>query len=330
MLDGIDLPAFALKCAGRALLLLVALSFFIFGCAHLAPGGVCSLEPIESHAQCVGDLGLNQSLPQQYGHWLAATLKGTIGQSATGPGLWSTILGGLPATIVLVLTSYFLMAVVSWIRILFPRFVQVMRRPFRLLGFLAPAIPTFWLGLVLLYILAFSWQALPEGQVDTPNIHALWSQAWFTQLHDSPRIVLINLIKHLILPTVTLATFLSLFDDFGTGRVTPLISNAIGARSSLSKVRSQGGLFTPVFKLALPESFRSAWKLLAALVTGLVVVETIFRFSGMGQLFSSALATKDFATAVTLIGLGGMTLIFARLVGRLGRRWALGADVQRG
>lgn len=290
--------------------MLIALSFLVFGCAHIVPGGVCSLEPLSSRSQCATNLGVGQSLPQQYFHWLAATFGGTIGQTAVGPGLWSRILGGLPPTTVLFLAAYGLLAFASWLRVFFARSTSRLSRPAGYFGFLGAAVPTVLLGLALLYVLAFSWPVFPSGAIASPNIHAFWSSSWFSQVASEPRIVIVNLIKHLVLPVITLSAFLSLFDDLGAGRTGLVIQRALAQYQFGKAEPTRPGLFRATFNAALPMCVGSAWKLAAALVSGSLVVESVFQFSGLGLLFSSSLASRDFATALALIVVSSMTLIF--------------------
>lgn len=303
----------AARITGRCVLLAIALSGVFFGVAHLVPGGICSLYPTQTLAACRSSLGLDSALPWQYLRWMGAYLHGNIGQSPNGASVATGILGGVPASIVLI--SGALVVYLVWnvsVRLLDLRGRAHRHRALPYVALFLESAPLVWVCLMAVYILTVHWQFLPSGKVDDANIHAFWSDGWFADVGRSPAMVLINVLKHLILPSISLAGLLILVE------------------------RASGRLVAPAPLFASRRRLTDLPLFASILVSGLIVVEGVFSYGGLGAHFFSAFggSPPDYAMTLDFLMLGSGVLLLCKLAadlstlspsGRADRRVALHA-----
>jgi peptide/nickel transport system permease protein len=148
---------------------------------------------------------------------------------------------------------------------------------------IAWAIPTFWLGIILLAV-GSSWLGLPTGGfVDPDNIGKPFLE------------VLPDILRHLILPTLTFT-------------IVYLGEYMLIMRSSVLEVLSEDYILTAkakgmshwqiLQKHALKNALLPIVTLVAInlgfTVAGAIFIETVFSYDGLGQLFQRALDQKDF------------------------------------
>ena len=136
------------------------------------------------------ELGLDQPLPVQYLRWAGRLLQGDFGKSIrNGAPVRDEIPSRIPATLQLGMSSFALSLVVA-----LP--LGILAAVFRRspLGFLATAftqagvaLPSFFVGLVLIFVVALSWRLLPPGRL--------------RRAHRGPR----RFLRRLILPAFTLS-----------------------------------------------------------------------------------------------------------------------------
>ena len=61
---------------------------------------------------------------------------------------------------------------------------------------------------------------------------------------------------------------------------------------------------------------------LPQLIGGAIIIETIFAWPGMGQLFSHALGSKDYATLQALLMMAALGVLIGNICGDLAYAWA--------
>ncbi|MGH7209885.1 MAG: ABC transporter permease, partial [Acetobacteraceae bacterium] len=188
---------YLLRRLGQSLILLWLVSMIGFGILHLAPGG-----PLAQFANIPGmssadlariahQMGLDAPLPLQYWRWLVQMLAGDWGRSYRDQQpVLGIIASHLGATLELMVSST-LIAVLggTWIGIL-----GAIRRysAFDYLAtigaMIALSIPTFWFGLVTIYVFSVELGWLPSG-----NLYTIGNGSLLDYLH------------HLIAPAMVLA-----------------------------------------------------------------------------------------------------------------------------
>jgi peptide/nickel transport system permease protein len=252
--------------------------------------------------------GLDQPLAVQLRAYLAGIARGDLGVSIGHyPERVSTLLASrLPASVLLggaVLLVTFSLGI--WLGVLQARHrARRLDRWLTRLSLAGYAMPSFWLGLLLISLISLRWRWLPAAQMHDPLLPADAS-AW-VRLGD--------LLRHLILPVITL----SVVTLAGIMRYQRTAMLQVLRLEFIRSVRARG----------LPERqviWRHAWRnavfpvltlfglWLPVLVTGSVFVEYVFNWPGLGALAADAIATRDYpllmgsAILVTgLVLLGGL------------------------
>jgi peptide/nickel transport system permease protein len=166
------------------------------------------------------------------------------------------------------------------------------------------AMPSFWLGLILISFVSLRWHWLPAAQMRDPLLPP-----------DAPILVRwLDVLRHLILPVLTL----SVVTIAGTMRYQRTAMLQVMRMDYVRAARARGLSERRVI-------WRHAWRnavfpvltlfglWLPILVTGSVFVESVFNWPGLGGLAAEAIGTRDYpllmGTALlvsTLVVLGGM------------------------
>jgi peptide/nickel transport system permease protein len=282
--------------AGLALITLWLLSVMVFAGGQLLPGDVARaiLGPL-ADARAVAtlnhELGLDRPLLLQYWDWLSHFLIGDMGQSysyrAPVAPLVVTALGySLKlGTLALLLVVPLGIAGGVWSAVHAGRAID---RIFSLLALSATALPEFVTGIVLILILGIWLQLLP--------VSASWP----------PGAGLATQVQHLVLPSLplVLALFGYLARIARAGTIEALAADY--TRTAVLKGLSpRAVLWRHVLRNALLPTVAVVATQVGYLMGGLVVVETLFRYPGIGGLIYDAARDKDFPLlegAVLMVG----------------------------
>lgn len=269
---------------------LLGVSIIIFFSMRLAPGDPVRqiLGPLASQQrveQVREQLGLDKPIYVQYGIWLGNALRGDFGDSIANHAPTLELVGErVGRTLELTLAALLVTLVVA----LFAGTVSAVRQ-YSLLDnavtFLALfwlSMPTFWLGLMLMLILAVHIPWLPISGGGGP----LWS--W-------------DGIAHLILPalalglpqagTFTRLTRSSMLDVLLQDYVTTARSKGIHETVVIFKHAFRNGLIPILTMIGL----QLPW-----LFGGSVIVETVFSWPGMGRLLTSSIFDRDYPVVQTI------------------------------
>src|SRR5690606_16086452 len=281
-------------------------SFLVFGAMHLAPGdpaallmGQAAARPENAAAleRLRAEMGLDKPFLVQYVTWLSGVLRLDFGTSnRSGLPVLDLILGRLPATLELVAAAFILsllLAVPAGV-------IAALRRGSmfdRLLMIFAVggvAVPGFWLGMTLILLFAVQLQWLPSSG--------------YVPFFEDP----VRNLRHLILPAVTLAVYLlAVFSRFLRAEMIETLRQDY-IRTALAK-----GLSMPVVAIrhGLRNTLTSLWTImgmeLGSLLGGVVIVEQVFGWSGIGWLAVQAVNNQDYplVQAIVLMIAVGFTVI---------------------
>jgi peptide/nickel transport system permease protein len=242
-------------------------------------------------------LGLDQPKIVQYARYLWLALHGDLGQSATLEEPVLLAIGQrLPATALLagavVAIELSLALVLGSLAALHER--GLVDRLLALLAALGTSLPTFWLGIVLLFLVAFKLNLLPLGGYGDP------------------------LIAYLILPAVTLGVP----GAFWYARV--LRAGLVGVlREDYVRTARSKGLARRAVMLrhALPNALipvvTFAAMDLGGLLGGVVVVEAIFAWPGIGLQAYHALQALDLPLVLGTVLFSAFCIVVLNLVADL-------------
>ncbi|GAB3490336.1 ABC transporter permease [Nocardiopsis coralliicola] len=264
--------------------LLLTVSLLVFALVHLVPGdpavALAGENPTPEQIAAVrAELGLDDPFLVQYAHWLAAAVQGDLGTSLfSGEPVGAAILSRLPATLSLALLSLLIAAVLgvaagaaaglrpgTWID-----------RAATVTASVGVAVPYFWVGMILVLLLAIEVPLLPAVGYSPISAGA---GEW---------------LRHLVLPAVALA-------------VAPAAVIARQTRAALASVMDEDYVRTARAKGLAPVRVvgKHALKNAAVpvvtvfgleanrLIGGTVVIEQLFAVPGVGQLAFQSVFARD-------------------------------------
>jgi peptide/nickel transport system permease protein len=265
---------------------LVTASALVFFLLRTLPGDLASLKlgvdaNPEALMQVRQEFGLDQSLVAQYIEWFSDAARGDLGVSMlTGADISQEILNKATVTLPLI-------GLASVLAILFAvplgMYSALNFRNRRGIGVSAAsqlgiAIPTFWVGVILITIFAVKFQILPSGGFPDEG----WS-SWA------------NCLESLILPSTTLAlgqgAILMRFarsatidviqqDFFRTARSTGL------SRGQAIRIHGIRNAIVPVISVLGVQ--------IATLIVGAIIVESVFSLPGIGQMLLQDVGIRDY------------------------------------
>ena len=295
----------------QSLILFVLVSMIGFAVLHLAPGGPLSrfaLVPGLSQADIarIGhEMGLDRPLPVQYWEWISRLLVGDWGQSFRDSQPVLAVIGSrLPATLELMIAAI-LIAIVTGIAI---GIMGAVRRysVFDMLAtvgaMIALSIPTFWFGLVTIYIFAVKLQWLPAGNRATIG----GSGSFLDYLH------------HLIAPALVLALVeVAVWSRYMRSSMLDVINQDYIRTARAKGLPERTVLLRHAFRNALLPMITLAGLELPNLLGGALVAETVFTWPGMGRLFLDSLGYRDYPVVMGILMFSAMLVLLGNLLADL-------------
>jgi peptide/nickel transport system permease protein len=294
----------------QSLLLLLLVSMIAFGLLHLAPGG-----PLAQFAQTPGmtdadlariahQMGLDRPLPQQYLEWLLRLLAGEWGRSYRDDQPVLVVIGShLGPTFELMATSL-IMAILagSWIGVLGAI------RPYSAFDTLATvgtmvalSIPTFWFGLVMIYVFSVKLDWLPAG-----NLYTLGDGSFF------------DFLQHLIAPSVVLALVtLATWSRYMRASMLEVVNQDYIRTARAKGVPERAILLHHAMRNALLPMITVFGLHLPSLLGGALVTETVFTWPGMGRLFLDSIAYRDYPVVMGLLMFTAVMVLLGSLLADL-------------
>ncbi|MBM7607927.1 peptide/nickel transport system permease protein [Lysinibacillus composti] len=290
---------------------LFVLSILIFIMAKFMPGdpftGMITPETDPTRIEELREkAGLNDPWFVQYGRWVGNALQGDFGKSYTFQRDVSDIIGERAInTFYLSFLSVFLLYLIAIpLGILAGRYHSSrLDKTIILYSFITYAIPTFVLALVFLYFLGYQLHWFPtSGSVDIKYEEGTWGFFW-------------SKLYHILLPAITYAILGT------TGIIQYLRSEIIDAKA-MDYVRTARSKGIPMRKIYTKHIFRNSLLPIAAflgftitgLLSGSIFIETIFGYPGMGQLFISSIASRDYSVITALVLLFGFLTLLGSLL----------------
>ena len=299
---------FIVKRLLQAIPLLIGVSIIGFAMMHLAPGGplaVYTLNPTIT-AQDIERIkhvfGLDQPIYIQYMKWAAGMFTGNWGNTFFGgrPVL-DVILERMPATFLLMGSGMSVAIIVGMLI----GILGAVRR-YSVFDYLATtgamvalSFPTFWFGLMTIFIFSLKLGWLPSGGM-------------FTLGGDED---ILDLIRHLILPTVVLALVLvAQWSRYTRSSFLEVIHQDYIRTAKSKGLSGSRVLFRHAFPNAVSPLIALAGVQLPWLFSGALVTETIFGWPGMGRLFVDSLTMKEYPVLMGMIMVTAGAVIIGNLL----------------
>ncbi len=272
-------------------------------------------------------LGFDRPLYVQYLSFLGGLVQGDLGNSLSyrTPAL-QVVLERFPATIELTLFAM-LIAVVLSIPL---GVISSLKRgtsvdgSIMMVAMFGQSIPSFWLGIMLILFVGLGLKWLPiSGHIPIlePLFQGNFGEAW----NNFPRAI-----PYLVMPAISISLF-------SLSRNARLVRSSMLETLSQDYVRTARAKGISPFGVVVRHALRNAWMPVVTmlglefgfLLSGVVVVETIFSWPGVGRLVFNAINQRDIPlvqAAVILFSLlfVGLNLLVDILYARLDPRVRLG------
>jgi peptide/nickel transport system permease protein len=257
--------------------------------------------------------GLDRPPPEQYATYVGRALRGDLGQSYLyNVAVTDLILQRLPATVLLVAT-----ALLAAIAVGTAVGVWASRRPHGLgssvvtvLSLVGYSMPTFWTGILLVILFGNVFPIMPIAGMRDVRVFGGW---WVTSL---------DVLHHLVLPAFTLAiVYMAQYSRLARASMLEVLG-ADYVRTARAK-----GLSEPVvvWKHALRNALMPVVTLAGLqfgnLVSGAVLVETVFSWPGLGTLAFDSILGRDYPTLLGVLFFSSVLVIVANQLTDLAYRW---------
>lgn len=291
----------------RLLSLLFAVSLLCFALMQAAPYDVVDAlaspdKPREVYAQLREEYGLNDTPPAQYLRWMGSILKGDLGNSLLNrSSIRDDLAARLPATLMLMVPAYLIALVLSLVLGL----CAAARRNGRLdrmidgLCSVGIATPSFWLGLILIYLLGYRLKLVPLA-----GMHSVGAENSFP-----------DFLKHLFTPcsVMTLGFLPDLTRYVRANAIRQLNEDYCAMQRAFGAGRGTL-LFRHVLPNILVPVVTEVGMSLSSLMTGSVAVETLFGWPGIGPYFMKAVQNIDYPVVLVLLMLSSCIVILGNML----------------
>nr|WP_235789834.1 ABC transporter permease [Ruegeria pomeroyi] len=302
-----------------AAILLIAVLVLNFSLMHAAPGDVAdtiaqAAGGIDAEAleQIRREYGLDQPFLVQLGRYIGNVLQFDLGYSYFySDKVTNLILSRLPATLLLVISAQLLALVVGVVLGVFSA-----RKPNGILShfvtFLALfgySAPVFWTGLLMLVVFSLMLPLFPVAGMRDVTIEG----GFFVQALD--------IAHHLVLPMLTLASiFLALYSRLSRAAMMEVLGSDYVRTAKAKGLSPRQVVYKHALKNALSPVITLAGLQLSAVVSGAVLVETVFSWPGLGTLAFQSILARDTPLILGILFFSALVVIVGNLLTDLALR----------
>ncbi len=293
----------------RRLLLTIPVLFFVsvivFSLISLIPGDPARVMLGEEASKEALDalrkeMGLNRPAYMRYLLWLSHVARGDLGRSVRdGRPVLDTLLLKLPVTVELAITSL----LVAWV-IAVPAGMVAAWKQRTALDYAATtvalagiSIPNFWLGIMMIYLLAVNIRLLPPSGYIEP---------WIDPVRN---------LKLMVMPSVVLGTALaalvmrllrsSMLEVLSTDYIRTARAKGLDDVVVLIRHAMKNAMIPVVTVMGLQ---------LSGLLGGAVITESIFAVPGLGRLTVDSILTRDYPMVQGVVLFAALAVVVTNLI----------------
>lgn len=257
--------------------------FIVFVITRIIPGDPAAVmlgpqATVEAINELREELGLNDSIIKQFGYYLKDILKGDLGKSYYyNESVMKLIAEHFPNTLILALTSIIIGLIVG-----IPVGVISATKQYSAFDYISMVIaligismPIFWLGMMLVLLFSVNLRWLPSVGMGYGGF--------------------VDAVKHLILPSICLATGpTAVFARFTRSSMLDIIKEDYVKTARAKGLKENIVVWKHAFKNALPPIITIVGMRFSAALSGAVLTETIFSWPGLGKLIVDSIQNRDY------------------------------------
>ena len=240
----------------------------------------------EEIANIKAQLGLDKSQPEQYWIFIKNLIRGDLGNSIIKMRPVTEMIGeALPNSLKLVLSSFIVGMLVALILgvVAATKRDSLLDNGVKLLAVLGQAMPNFWLGIMSIFVFCVYLRLLPA----------------FGTSRLANYVLPVSTLSLFLLPGIMRLVRSSMLDVLDSEYVKLARIKGLPERMVIWKHALRNALIAPL---------TTAGMLFANLITGAVIIETVFNWPGLGRLSIQGLVSRDFPVVQ------GITLMVATIV----------------
>ncbi len=298
---------------GNAIALILAVVVLNFFLLQLAPGDMAEVLAGEAGgaSQEVLDniratYGLDKPLIVQLGNYLGKAVQGDLGHSFYyNTSVSSLILRRLGPTLLLVITSIV-------IAILLGTLLGVLasRKPdgffsgvITVLSLVGYSMPVFWTAMMLILLLAWVVPVFPiSGMQSIITKDGFWQQA-------------LDIAYHLVLPAVTLSIiYLAQYSRLARASMLEVLNSDFVRTARAKGLVERKVIFKHALRNAILPIITIAGLQFGGVISGAVLVETVFNWPGLGTLAFDSILRRDHPTLLGILLFSATLVIIANLI----------------
>ena len=302
-----------------ALILLLAVLVLNFALMYLAPGDIADTiagdmggANAEVMAEIRRSYGLDRPVWEQLVSYLWNVVQLDLGYSYFfNTSVVSLLAERVPATLLLVVSAQILAIFVGVLL-----GVVAARRPngltshaVTLLALFGFSAPVFWTGIMLLIAFSLLVPLFPVAGMQDVTIDG---GAW---------VEIVDVAHHLVLPTITLASiFLALYSRLCRASMLEVLGSDYIRTARAKGLSDRQVVVKHALKNALNPVVTLAGLQFSAVVSGAVLVETVFSWPGLGTLALQSIIARDTPTILGILFFSSLVVVVANLLTDLALR----------
>ena len=280
---------------------------------HLAPGDIA-----DTIAQASGGAdesilieirskyGLDQSFLYQLTSYIGSVLQFDLGYSYFYNRPVSTLIfARLPATLLLVITAQLLALIIGvLLGVLSARKSKgIMGYFVTLVALIGYSAPVFWTGILLLIAFSLKIPIFPvAGMIDVTLDGGIWTRT-------------LDIAHHLVLPVLTLTSiFLALYSRLSRASMLEVLGSDYIRTARAKGLNPRQVLYKHALKNSLSPVITLAGLQFSAVISGAILVETVFSWPGLGQLAYSSIIARDTPTILGILFFSSLVVIVGNLL----------------
>lgn len=281
----------------ESLVALLVISVLVFALTHVSGSPVDAMLPDDATPEqaevLIEEWGLDRPLPVQYLTFLGNALQGDLGQSLKWRGQSATevVMDHLPATLWL---GGFAIAISAAVSIPLG-VIAAMRKgswvdnAVKVVALLGQSLPPFWLGIILIWVFAVSLSWLPTS-----------GRGGFS---------------HLILPAIAMSWFqIAAFVRLTRSAMLDVLDAEYIKLARLKGLSERVVVWKHALRNAAIVPLTYFGVLAGSILTGSVVIETVFAWPGIGWLAIEAIRGRDFPVVQTVVIVFAVIFLAANLL----------------